>query len=77
MWWLCRLLGVGVILPVCLSCALFRERPVETAPTIVLPEVRRITFTGNAQFSSRTLIGEMTSKPRPIGVKPCSFSRPK
>jgi len=31
----------------------------------VLPEVRKITFTGNTQFSSRTLIGEMVSKPRP------------
>ena len=57
--------GVSLILPVCVSCALFRERPVETAPTIVLPEVRKITFTGNTQFSSRTLIGEMVSKPRP------------
>jgi outer membrane protein assembly complex protein YaeT len=30
-----------------------------------LPEVRRITFTGNSQFSSRTLLGEMVTKPRP------------
>jgi outer membrane protein assembly complex protein YaeT len=65
MWWLFRLVGMSLLLPVCLSCALFRERPVETAPTIVLPEVRRVTFTGNTQFSSRTLIGEMASKPRP------------
>jgi outer membrane protein assembly complex protein YaeT len=65
MRWLFRLVGMSLILPVCVSCALFRERPVETAPTIVLPEVRKITFTGNTQFSSRTLIGEMVSKPRP------------
>jgi outer membrane protein insertion porin family/translocation and assembly module TamA len=31
-----------------------------------LPEVRRITFTGNTQFSSRTLIGAMATKPRPL-----------
>jgi outer membrane protein assembly complex protein YaeT len=31
-----------------------------------LPEVRRITFTGNTQFSSRTLIGVMATKPRPF-----------
>src|SRR5215216_4998478 len=62
MRWLFRLVGMSLILPVCVSCALFRERPVETAPTIVLPEVRKITFTGNTQFSSRTLIGEMVSK---------------
>jgi outer membrane protein assembly complex protein YaeT len=65
MRWLFRLVVMSLILPVCVSCALFRERPVETAPTIVLPEVRKITFTGNTQFSSRTLIGEMVSKPRP------------
>ena len=68
MRWLFRLVGMSLILPVCVSCALFRERPVETAPTIVLPEVRKITFTGNTQFSSRTLIGEMVSKPRPLAT---------
>ena len=66
MWWLCRLLGIGVILPVCLSCALLRRQTVEPAPTLPLPEVRRITFTGNSQFSSRTLLGEMVTKPRPF-----------
>jgi len=65
MRWLFRLVGMSLILPVCVSCALFRERPVETAPTTVLPEVRKVTFIGNTQFSSRTLIGEMVSKPRP------------
>jgi outer membrane protein assembly complex protein YaeT len=65
MWWLLRLLAASVILPVCMSCALFRERPVETVPTLPLPEVRRITFTGNTQFSSRTLLGQMATKPRP------------
>ncbi len=34
-------------------------------PPLPLPEVRRITFTGNTQFSSRTLIGAMATKPRP------------
>jgi outer membrane protein assembly complex protein YaeT len=65
MRWLSRLFWVSLMLPVCVSCALFRERPVETTPTVPLPEVRRVTFTGNTQFSSRTLIGEMVSKPRP------------
>ena len=66
MWWLCRLLGMGVILTVCLSCALLRRQTVEPAPTLPLPEVRRITFTGNTQFSSRALIGAMATKPRPF-----------
>jgi len=60
-----KLLLVSLMLLVCVSCALIRERPVETAPPVPLPEVRRITFSGNTQFSSRTLIGEMVSKPRP------------
>jgi outer membrane protein insertion porin family/translocation and assembly module TamA len=57
---------MGVLLPVCLSCALLRRQAVEPAPTMPLPEVRRITFTGNTQFSSRTLIGAMATKPRPL-----------
>jgi outer membrane protein assembly complex protein YaeT len=65
MGWLSRLFWASLVLPVCVSCALMRERPVETAPTLLLPEVRRITFTGNTQFSSGTLTGEMVSKPRP------------
>jgi outer membrane protein assembly complex protein YaeT len=66
MWWLFRLLGVGMILSMCLSCAMLRRQPAEPAPTLPLPEVRRITFTGNTQFSSRTLIGTMATKPRPF-----------
>jgi outer membrane protein assembly complex protein YaeT len=65
MWWLLRLLGVSVILPVCLSCALIRRQTVEPVPTLPLPEVKSITFTGNTQFSSGTLLGAMASKPRP------------
>ncbi|HSF33422.1 MAG TPA: outer membrane protein assembly factor BamA [Candidatus Tectomicrobia bacterium] len=65
MWWLLRLLAASAILPVCVSCALFRERPVESPPTLPLPEVRRIAFSGNIQFSSRALLGEMATKPRP------------
>ncbi|MGH8064448.1 MAG: outer membrane protein assembly factor BamA [Candidatus Entotheonellia bacterium] len=66
MGWLLRLFVASVILPVCLSCALIRKQTAETPPTALpLPEVRQITFTGNTQFSSRTLIGEMASKPRP------------
>ena len=60
-----RLLLAGLMLLVCVSCALIRERTVETAPSVPLPEVRRVTFSGNTQFGSRTLIGEMASKPRP------------
>src|SRR5919106_2709610 len=65
MGWLLRLLGVSVILPVCLSCALIRRQTVEPVPTLPLPEVKSITFTGNTQFSSGTLLGAMASKPRP------------
>jgi outer membrane protein assembly complex protein YaeT len=48
-----------------MSCAFFRERPVEPVPAVALPEVRRVTFTGNTQFSSGTLSDQMISKPRP------------
>jgi outer membrane protein assembly complex protein YaeT len=65
MGWLSRLFWASLILPVCVSCALFRERPEEAAPPVPLPEVRRVTFTGNTQFSSGTLIDAMVSKPRP------------
>jgi outer membrane protein assembly complex protein YaeT len=66
MGWLCRLFVTSVILPVCMSCALIRKQPTETPPLpLPLPEVRQLTFTGNTQFSSRTLIGEIASRPRP------------
>jgi outer membrane protein assembly complex protein YaeT len=48
-----------------MSCAFFRERPVEPVPAVALPEVRRVTFTGNTQFSNGTLSDQMISKPRP------------
>jgi outer membrane protein assembly complex protein YaeT len=38
----------------------------EPAPALLLPEVRQITFTGNTQFSSRTLLGAMATQPRPV-----------
>jgi len=60
-----KLLLTGLMLLLSVSCALFRERTVETVPPVPLPEVRRVTFSGNTQFSSRTLIAEMVSKPRP------------
>src|ERR671918_1504642 len=65
MGWLLRLLGVSVILPVCLSCALIRRQTVEPVPTLPLPEVKSITLTGNTQFGSGALIGAMATKPRP------------
>ncbi len=65
MRWLRRLFALALIPPVCVSCALFRERPVEPVPAVALPEVRRVTFTGNTQFSSGTLLDQMVSKPRP------------
>jgi outer membrane protein assembly complex protein YaeT len=65
MGWLCRLLVASLMLPVCVSCALIRKQTAETPPTLPLPEVRQVTFTGNTQFSSRTLIGVMASRPRP------------
>jgi outer membrane protein assembly complex protein YaeT len=60
-----RLLLTGLMLLVCVSCALIRKQTVETTPPVPLPEVRRVTFSGNTRFSSRTLIAEMASKPRP------------
>jgi outer membrane protein assembly complex protein YaeT len=60
-----RLLLAGLMLIVCVSCALIRKQAVETPPPVPLPEVRRVTFSGNTQFSSRTLIAAMVSKPRP------------
>ena len=65
---LLRLLLVSLILLTSTSCAMLkgREPEVEPAPAIPLPEVRQITFTGNTQFSSRTLLGEMTTQPRPF-----------
>jgi outer membrane protein assembly complex protein YaeT len=65
---LLTLLLVSLILLTSTSCAMLkgREPEAEPAPTIPLPEVKQITFTGNTQFSSRTLLGEMTTQPRPF-----------
>ena len=65
---LLKLLLVSLILLTSTSCAMLkgREPEVEPAPTIPLPEVRQITFTGNTQFSSRTLLGVMVTQPRPF-----------
>jgi outer membrane protein assembly complex protein YaeT len=64
--YLLRLLLASLILLMGASCATLRGREPEPAPTLPLPEVRRITFTGNTQFSSRTLLAEMVTKPRPF-----------
>src|SRR5919198_794590 len=42
-----------------------RAREAEPTPAVPLPEVRQVTFTGNSQFSSGTLLGQMVTKPRP------------
>jgi outer membrane protein assembly complex protein YaeT len=60
------ILLAGLVLLACSSCAFIRGREAEPTPTLVLPEVKQITFTGNALFSSRTLIGEIATKPRPF-----------
>ena len=63
---LSRLLLAGLMLLVCVSCALIRKQTGDMPPpSLPLPEVRQITFTGNTEFRSSTLIGEMASKPRP------------
>jgi outer membrane protein assembly complex protein YaeT len=64
--WACRLLVAGLVLLVCASCALIRGREAEPTPSLVLPEVRQVTITGNTHFSGRTLLGEMATKPRPF-----------
>jgi outer membrane protein assembly complex protein YaeT len=65
---LLTLLLVSLILLTSASCAMLkgREPAAEPAPAIPLPEVRQITFTGNTQFSSRTLLGVMVTQPRPF-----------
>jgi len=63
---LSTLLLASLVLLLCTACALIRGRETEVPTTIPLPEVRRITFTGNSQFSSRTLLGEMVTTPRPF-----------
>jgi outer membrane protein insertion porin family len=65
---LLKLLLASLILLTSTSCAMLkgREAEPEPAPTIPLPEVRQMTFTGNSQFSSRTLLGEMATQPRPF-----------
>jgi outer membrane protein assembly complex protein YaeT len=60
-----RLLLAVVILVISTSCAAIRGREVEPTPTLPLPEVRRITFTGNAHFSGGDLLGVMATQPRP------------
>jgi outer membrane protein insertion porin family len=62
---LLRLLLAGLILLMGTSCAFIRGRESEPVVAVPLPEVRQITFTGNTQFSRGTLLGEMTTKPRP------------
>jgi outer membrane protein assembly complex protein YaeT len=64
--YLFRLVLASLILLMGTSCATLRGREPEPTPTLPLPEVRRITFTGNTQFSSRTLLAEMVTKPRPF-----------
>jgi outer membrane protein assembly complex protein YaeT len=59
------LLLAFLILLASTSCAAIRGRESEPAPTLPLPEVRQITFTGNSQFSSGTLLDAMATKPRP------------
>src|SRR5215467_3129889 len=63
---LSTLLLASLVLLLCTACALIRGRETEIPTTRPLPEVRRITFTGNSQFSSSTLLGEMVTKPRPF-----------
>ena len=64
---LSTLLLASLVLLLYTACALIRGRGETEAPTTIsLPEVRRITFTGNSQFSSKTLLGEMVTKPRPF-----------
>lgn len=62
------LLLASLVLLVCASCAFIRPReaePPEPTPATPLPEVKQLTFTGNTQFASRTLLGEMATQPRP------------
>jgi outer membrane protein assembly complex protein YaeT len=64
-WWPIKLLFTGLLLLVFAGCAILRGREPEPTPALPLPEVRQITFTGNSQFSSGTLLDQMVTKPRP------------
>ncbi len=59
-------LPCGLVLLTCTACATTKAKPPEAETSLPLPDVRQVSFTGNAHFSSRTLRGEMASKPRPF-----------
>ena len=61
-----QLLLAGLALLLCAACATIAPKPPEAETELALPEVRQITFTGNTHFSSRTLLGEMATQPRPF-----------
>ncbi|MCP4408738.1 MAG: outer membrane protein assembly factor BamA [Gammaproteobacteria bacterium] len=48
------------------ACATRETKSPDTGPGPVLPEVRKITFVGNHQYYSWTLLKAMATKPRPL-----------
>ena len=61
-----RLLLICVLILACLSCAAKEATLPEEAGEVPFPEVKKLTFTGNEQFSSRTLRKAIATKQRPL-----------
>ena len=65
-WWLWGLLLASMVLFTQAACATKEARVVEADSEAPLPEVAKITFVGNTQFSSRTLRKQMVTQQRPL-----------
>jgi outer membrane protein insertion porin family len=65
-WARLRLLLLCGLVLACISCAAKEPSLPEEAGEVPFPEVKKLTFAGNEQFSSRTLRKAMATKPRPL-----------
>lgn len=61
-----RLALLVLLLWLCSACAARTARAPEAEETVPLSEVKRITFTGNEEFSARTLRKVLATQPRPL-----------
>ena len=62
----CRLVLLMLLLWLCTACAARTARVPEAEQAEPQSEVKRITFTGNEQFSARTLRRALATQPRPL-----------
>jgi outer membrane protein assembly complex protein YaeT len=65
-WARLRLLLLCSLVLACISCAAKEPTLPEEAGETPFPEVKKLTFTGNEQFSSRTLRKAIATKQRPL-----------